>query len=103
MAPAKGASSLDLNICLPLLIGMQTNILTNVSLQQLKQIVAIREQIEGLEQELDRIVGRELSAPATTTSRPRKKRRLSAAGRARLSAIMKARWASRRKGKSLRD
>src|SRR5438128_732535 len=79
---------------------MQTNLLANVSIQQLKQAVTIREQIDGLEKELNRIVGGQ--SPTTRNAAPRRKRRLSAAGRAKLSAMMKARWVNRRKGKSLR-
>jgi hypothetical protein len=36
---------------------MQSNLLANVSLQQLKQAVRIREKIETLEKELSRIIG----------------------------------------------
>ncbi|SRR6266508_5877532 len=79
---------------------MQINPLANVSLQQLKQAVTIREKIDGLEKELDRIVGGESSTTRNAT--PRRKGRLSAAGRARLSAMMKARWANRKRQKSLR-
>ena len=79
---------------------MQTNLLTNVSIQQLKQAVTIREKIDGLEKELNRIVGGQ--SPTTRNAAPRRRRRLSAAGRAKLSAMMKARWVNRRKGKSRR-
>jgi hypothetical protein len=82
---------------------MQNDSLANLSLQQLKNAVAIREKIEGLENELGRIIG----GQAPTTGKARRaslpgKRRLSAAGRAKLSAMMKARWANRRKQKSPR-
>jgi hypothetical protein len=79
---------------------MQSNLLGNLSLKQLKQAVAIRQRIGGLEKELDRIVGGQ--SPSTRNAAPRRKRRLSAAGRAKLSAVMKARWANRWKRKSLR-
>ena len=75
---------------------MQPNPLAKLSLHQLQQAVAIREKIENLEQELDRMVG---GQPSTRkAAAPRKKRRLSAAARAKISAAMKARWA-KRKGK----
>ncbi len=79
---------------------MQNNILANISLQQLKQAVAIRERIDGLETELARILGGQ--SPATRNATPSRKRKLSAAGRARLSAMMKARWAKRKGKKSVR-
>jgi hypothetical protein len=66
--------------------------LANLSAQQLRRAAAIKDQIESLEKELQRIFG----APATAEKpqAPRKKRRrMSAAGRARISAAAKARWA----------
>ena len=73
---------------------MQNNLLAELSLQQLKQTVAIREQIEDLQKELNGIVGGQ-PAPAKAAAPPRRKRRFSAAARAKLSATMKARWATR--------
>src|SRR5947199_9416529 len=72
------------------------NPLDELSLQQLKQAVAIREKIESLEKELSRIIGGGSRTPKTAA--PRKKGRMSAAARARISAGMKARCA-KRKGK----
>jgi hypothetical protein len=77
---------------------MQNSLLAELSLQQLQQAVAIREKIEDLEKELDRIVGGRPSTARAAVPR-RKKRRFSAAARAKLSASMKARWA-KRKGKT---
>jgi hypothetical protein len=76
---------------------MTTNPLAELSLQQLQQAVAIREQIEDLQKELNGIVGGQPAA-AKAAAPPRKKRRFSAGARAKLSAAMKARWATR-KGK----
>ena len=76
---------------------MQSSPLANLSLQQLKQAISIRERIEILEKELSRIIGG--GSPGVTKA-PRKKRKLSAAARAKISARMKARWA-KRKGKKL--
>ncbi len=73
---------------------MQPNLLSNVPLQKLKQAIAIREKIESLENELSRIIGSRTPKIAA----PRKKGKMSAAARARISAGMKARWA-KRKGK----
>jgi len=74
---------------------MLSNAFADLSLQQLKKAVSIREKIESLEKELSRIIG--TGTPGATKA-PRKKRRVSAAARAKISAGMKARWATR-KGK----
>jgi len=75
------------------------NPLDELSLQQLKQAVAVREKIEGLEKELRRIIGGQPSTAKAGAS-PRK-RKMSAAARAKISAAAKARWAKFRakKGK----
>jgi hypothetical protein len=70
---------------------MTTNPLANLTVQQLKRAVAIREKIEGLEKDLNRIVGGPSSTPKNAA--PAKRRKLSAAARARISRAMKARWA----------
>ena len=73
---------------------MQSDLLANVSLQQLKQAVAIREKIESLEKELSRIIGGQPSAAKSGAPTPKRKRRkMSAAARAKISAAAKARWA----------
>ena len=74
---------------------MQSNLLTTLSVKNLKQAVAIRERIDGLQRDLDRISGAQ-AAPEKNGAPRRKKRRMSAAARARISAAMKARWAKRR-------
>src|SRR6266550_5836333 len=76
---------------------MQSNLLTTLSVKDLKQAVAIRERIDGLQRDLDRITGAQ-AAPVTNGVPRRKKGKMSAAARARISAGMKARWA-KRKGK----
>ena len=80
-----------------LLVVMQSNLLTTLSVKDLKQAVAIRERIEGLQRDLNRITGAQ-SAPVKNGAPRRKKGKMSAAARARISASMKARWA-KRKGK----
>ena len=74
---------------------MQSNLLTTLPVKSLKQAVAIRERIDGLQRELDRITGAQ-AAPVRNGARRRKKDKMSAAARARISAGMKARWAKRR-------
>jgi hypothetical protein len=77
---------------------MQNNLLTELSLQQLQHAVAIREQIDDLERELSRIIASG-SWPAKIAV-PRRKGKLGAAAKAKLSATMKASWAKRKKGLS---
>jgi len=63
----------------------------------LRKVLSIREQIESLEAELGKIAGAPLSAPVSSSALPekatRKKGKMSAAGRARIVAAQKARWA----------
>src|ERR1044072_2994417 len=73
---------------------MQSSPLANVSLQQLKQAVAIREKIESLEMELSRIIGRQPSTAKAGAPPPKRTRRkMSAAARAKIAAAAKAGWA----------
>jgi len=74
---------------------MQSNLLTTLSVKNLKRAVAIRERIDGLQRELSRITGLQ-AAPVKNGDPRRRKRRMSAPARARISAAMKARWAKRR-------
>ena len=74
---------------------MQSNLLTTLPVKSLKQAVAIRERIDGLQRELDRITGAQAARVKNGAPR-RKKGKMSAAARGRISAGMKARWAKRR-------
>ena len=74
---------------------MQSNLLTRLSVKDLKQAVAIRERIDALQRDLDRITGAQ-AAPVRNGARRRKKGKMSAAARASISAAMKARWAKKR-------
>lgn len=73
--------------------------IATISTADLRRIIAIREQIESLEADLAKIAGAPSSAPAqqkaaASIEKPARKRRgLSAAGRARIAAAQKARWA----------
>ena len=64
--------------------------LANVSVKQLKEIISIKEQIEDLNVQLAAIVGNGVAEEAVTQGR----RKMSAAGRARIAAAQKARWAN---------
>ena len=83
--------TLTLLLPFPCWIPMQSSPLADISLQQLKQAVAIWEKIETLEKELSRIIGGQTSTAKAGAS-PRK-RKMSAAARAKISAAAKARWA----------
>jgi hypothetical protein len=63
--------------------------LNSLTVAQLREAVAIKEQIEQLENQLASIFG------GTTTPEVagKKRRRMSAAGRARMAAAVRARWA----------
>jgi hypothetical protein len=73
------------------------SLITNLSAQQLRRAAAIKEQIQSLENEIGRILG--ASTKPVVTAAPKKKFRMSAAAKAKLSALAKARWA-KIKGKS---
>ena len=60
--------------------------------QQLRKAADIQERIQSLQEELGQILGGDVSTPAQTTEAPQK-RKVSAAGRARMRAAQKARWA----------
>ncbi len=100
--------------------------LENLTVEQLRKAVAIKEQIESLQGEIEAIAGGGSAAPELPKRRgrpkmsyaergriaaaarwgnvtaakaaPKKRRKVSAAGRARMAAAAKARWAKRRAG-----
>ena len=76
---------------------MQSNVLTTLSVKDLKRAVAIRERIDGLQRELERITGAQ-PIPVRNGAPRRKQGKMGAAARAKIAAGMKARWAER-KGK----
>jgi hypothetical protein len=68
------------------------NSITSLSSQQLRQAADIQERIQSLESELADILGGEIPIPFSKEPR-KKKRRMSAAGRAAVAAAARARWA----------
>jgi len=68
-----------------------TNSLASLSVVQLKRAIDLKEKIEALNKELSSILG----APASESpsAKPVKRGGMSAAGRARIAAAQKARWA----------
>jgi hypothetical protein len=65
--------------------------IANLSVQQLRQAAALKEKIQSLEKELNHLLGS--TAPVAASAAPRKKFKMSAAGRAKISAAAKLRWA----------
>jgi hypothetical protein len=70
--------------------GMSASI-ASLSAQQLRRAADIKDKIQSLEKELEQILGS--STKPVATAAPKKRRKMSAAGRARISAAAKARWA----------
>jgi len=66
------------------------NVIANLSAQQLRRAADIQEKIAELQNELASYLGESASTSAPV---PRRKFRMSAAGRARIIAAQKARWA----------
>jgi hypothetical protein len=73
----------------------------SLSSQQLRRAAEIKERIESLQNELDRLLGAPAPAraPVSAPAGP-KKRVISAAGRARIAAAARARWAKARAAKA---
>jgi hypothetical protein len=71
--------------------------IANLSAQQLRRAADIKDKIQSLENELHRILGSSVKPAAAVA--PKKRRKMSAAGRAKIAAAQKARWA-KAKGKS---
>ena len=65
------------------------NSITNLSPTQLRKAADIQEKIQSLQKELGKLLG----ATAESTPKEASKRKMSAAGRARIAAAAKARWA----------
>jgi hypothetical protein len=69
------------------------NNLIGLSPKQLRKAADIQEKIQSLQDQLNEILGGEVSSPVEATEAPRKRKRVSAAGRARMRAAQIARWA----------
>jgi len=76
------------------------NTITSLTPKSLRRAADIQERISQLQKELAQLLGGEVAAPAAakTPAAPRK-RKMSAAGRAAISAAAKARWAKLREAK----
>lgn len=70
------------------------NLLNTLSISKLKQAITIKEQIAKLEQALSSLMGSAATtAKVTVTPTPAPKKGMSAAGRSRVAAAQKIRWA----------
>jgi len=69
--------------------------ITNLTPQQLRRAASIKERLDGLNNELRRLLDGATTNRATTS---RKKRTMSAAVKRKIAAAQKARWAKRRRG-----
>jgi hypothetical protein len=65
--------------------------ITNLSAQQLRRAANLKDKIQSLQSQLEKIVGS--STKPVAVAAPKKKRKMSAAGRAKIAAAQKARWA----------
>ena len=74
------------------------NILARLSVAQLKRATAIKERIETLEKELTGMLG--IPEALTVGGTIRRRRKMSAAAKAKISAAAKARWARVRAAKN---
>lgn len=75
------------------------NAITDLSPKTLRQAANIKEKIDALQNDLSKLLGSEVSAPARATRARRKKRRLSARGIANIRAGVAKRMAALRGGK----
>ena len=66
----------------------------SISLEKLKQVISIKEQITSLESKLAKLLDAEVAAaPAPVAKLKKGRRKMSAAAKAKIAAAAKARWA----------
>ena len=73
--------------------------LTSLSAKQLRRAADLKEKIATLQSELESYLGVVVSSVSSFLAPPKRKSRMSAAGRARIIAAQKARWAKVKAGK----
>jgi hypothetical protein len=76
-----------------------SSLLASLSSKQLRRAADLKDKIQSLENELGRILGASIK-PVTAVA-PKKKRKMSAAGRAKIAAAARARWAKVKGRKSV--
>ena len=74
------------------LLDRMSSSITSLTAQQLRRAADIKDKIQSLEKELGRIFGSS-TKPVADAVAPKKRRKMSAAARAKISAAAKARWA----------
>jgi len=68
--------------------------LEDLSTSQLRRIIGLKEQIEALQAQIDSIAAGDGEIPAPLAAKgPKKRRKMSAAARAKIAAAQRARWA----------
>lgn len=85
-----GQCDLPPRVDLPALVANNQLTMTSLTATQLRKAATIREKIDALQAQLESILGEPVAPRAAA---PKRKRKMSAAGRARISAASKARWA----------
>jgi hypothetical protein len=65
----------------------------NLSVQQLRRAANIKDKIQSLENKLSRILGSPAEATANGAPKLKRRRKMSAAARRKISLAAKARWA----------
>ena len=86
------ASYQDIIRRLDILFQLQPTVsMLNLSSKQLRRAANIQDKIASLQKELSRIV--KSPAHGKTSAAPKRKRKMSAAGRAKIAAAARARWA----------
>ena len=67
------------------------NSITNLTSKQLRRAASLKDKIESLQKRIGKILGS--ASKPVTESKPKRRRKMSAAGRASIAAAQKARWA----------
>jgi hypothetical protein len=70
---------------------------TNLTAKQLRRAADLKERIDALQERLSQLLGAPAPAPVVAIGK-RKRKKISAAGIARIRAAQKARWAAIKKG-----
>ena len=73
-------------------IGGIMNSIIGLTPKTLRKAADLQERIESLQEELKQLLG-EVSAPAQATEEPKKRKKFSAATKAKMAASQRARWA----------
>ncbi len=74
--------------------------MTELTSKQLRQAAGIKDKIEALQADLNRLLGGgDVGTGSPVAKAPRKKWKMSAAARAKIAAAQRARWAKQKAGK----